>query len=427
MNPLALIANAVTRNLSTMFPGYFAEVKRNHYADFGYPTEITFKLAYDAYLRIGIARAAVDKTVAKTWQDAPYIQMFARDDGDDTPETPIEAAIRERLSDIRVWQNVAECDRRSLVGAYSGLILRIADSQAFDQPVGAVTGGMNALVEVIPAWEGQLEVAEWDGDEKSPDYGRPTMYQFNEASVGRSKSQSRQMRIHPDRVIIWSRDGTVNGRSALEPGYNDLLAIEKMAQAMGVPAAEVADLMNEQVEDYQKGFDKMLLLQGIEAKTLGITLPSPEHFFAIAAQSFAASFSIPMKILVGSQTGERASTEDGDEWNRTNMARRTDIAVPNVMEMIRRFERFGMIPESPWHIDWADLTEQSMSDKVALADKMADVNVKMKDTGEFVFTPDEMRAVTGKEPLTDADKYRDAPDDADERDALADQPEPAEA
>ena len=63
MGALTQIGNALTRNLSVMFPGYFAEVKRNHYADFGYPTEITFKLAYDAYLRIGVARAAVDKTV----------------------------------------------------------------------------------------------------------------------------------------------------------------------------------------------------------------------------------------------------------------------------------------------------------------------------------------------------------------------------
>jgi uncharacterized protein len=134
MNALAMLGNAVTRRLDTMFPGFFAEQKHSHYTDFGYPREVTFALAYAMYLRNGLARAAVDKTAAKTWQEAPFIQEFARDDGRDEPETTVEKAIRERFSDVRFWQNVAEADRRGMVGAYSGLILRIGDDKTFDQP-----------------------------------------------------------------------------------------------------------------------------------------------------------------------------------------------------------------------------------------------------------------------------------------------------
>lgn len=43
---------------------------------------------------------------------------------------------------------------------------------------------------------------------------------------------------------------------------------------------------------------------------------------------------------------------------------------------------------------------------------MADVNTKMKDTGEFIFTPEEMRGATGKEPLTDQEKYREEDTDS---------------
>ncbi len=83
------------------FPGYFGAHKHNHYTDFGYPTDVTFALAFAAYTRHGVARAGVDKTVAKTWQDFPYIQTFARDDGDDTPETTVEKDIRERFATLR--------------------------------------------------------------------------------------------------------------------------------------------------------------------------------------------------------------------------------------------------------------------------------------------------------------------------------------
>lgn len=448
------LLNAATRSLAAMFPGYFGAHKHNHYTDFGYPKDVTFDLAFSAYTRHGIARAAVDKTVAKTWQDYPFVQAFARDDGDDTPETKIETAIRERFAALRVWQNMAEADRRSLVGSYSGLIMRLADSKAFDEPVETVPGGLDGLVEVIPAWEGQLEVADWDSDSSSETYGHPTMYQFNEASVGLARTNPRQFNVHPDRVLIWSRDGTVNGRSFLEPGYNALLDMEKisgaggegfwknaksglsleidkdakitdMAQAMGVGVDQVVDAMDKQVGDFNRGFDKSILLQGIKATPMQVTLPIPEHFFAVSLQTFAASIQMPMKVLVGSQTGERASTEDANEWSRTVMSRRTGETIPNILALIERLERFSILPEGTWHLDWSDLTETSMSEKVALADKMADVNQKMKDTGEFVFTTDEMRSVAGKEPLTEADKYR---DEAEERDALPspteDEPEP---
>lgn len=458
MSARQLLVNAATRSLAAMFPGYFGAAKHNHYSDFGYPTDVTFDLTFAAYTRHGIARAAVDKTVAKTWQDHPWVQTFARDDGDDTPETPAEKAIRERFAALRVWQHLAEADRRSLVGSYAGVILRLADSKPFDQPVVRVPGGLNGLVEVIPAWQGQLEVADWDTDERSETYGLPTMYRFNETVVGQTIKNPRQFNVHPDRVLIWSRDGTVNGRSLLEPGYNALLDMEKisgaggegfwknaksglsleidkdakiadMATAMGVPVSEVVDRMDEQVENFNKGFDKSILLQGITAKPMQVTLPSPEHFFAVALQLFAASVQMPLKILVGSQTGERASTEDANEWSRTAMSRRTGETIPNIMALIDRLVRFAIIPKSDkgYNLDWSDITEPSMSEKVALADKMADVNVKMKDTGEFVFTPEEMRGAAGKEPLTEADKYRDPPEDDDDGAAPPVTEEPAEA
>ncbi|MFN3352512.1 MAG: hypothetical protein ACK4Z5_02795, partial [Brevundimonas sp.] len=134
----------------------------------------------------------------------------------------------------------------------------------------------------------------------------------------------------------------------------------------------------------------------------------------------AASVQVPLKILVGSQTGERASTEDADEWARVNMARRTNLVVPTIMAVVARLERFRMIPEADWHLDWADLTEASMAEKIERADKMADVNVKMKDTGEFIFTPEEIRGAVGLEPLGDDEKFRDEADDDLRRDALGD-------
>src|SRR5690606_2933374 len=230
MHPLRLVVNNAQRSLQAMFPGFcFGAPKHNHAADFGYPDRVEFETAFEAYNRYPLARAAVDKTVGKSWETNPLLQEYQRDGtkAGTQKETKPEADIRQRFGDLRVWQHLAECDRRSLVGAYSGLIMRLADGKRFDEPVDRVPGGLDGLVEVIPAWEGQLTVSQWDTNQTSPTYGQPLMYQFAESAVGQAQ-QPRQFTIHPDRVIVVSRDGTLNGRSALEPGYNALLDMEKI-------------------------------------------------------------------------------------------------------------------------------------------------------------------------------------------------------
>jgi hypothetical protein len=456
MNNVVRLINYAQRRMDQMFPGYFAAAKHDHYKDFGYPLTLDFAQLYGMYSRNGVATAGVNKTILKTWQDNPTLLEQERDGSQTGPakETALEAEIRQRFDDLRLWVRLAEADRMSLVGAYAGVILRFADSKKLSEPANRVPGGLDGLVEVIPAWEGQLTVNEWDTDETSPGYGQPKMYQFNEAAVDKAKKQPRQFTIHPSRVVIWSKDGTVNGRSILEPGYNDLMTMEKVsgaggegfwknaksapvlmadsearldlvAKAMGIQLDELADKMNEQVEDFQKGFDKMLLLQGMEAKTLGIVLPSPEHFFAIALNSFAASINIPVKILVGMQTGERASSEDADEWAQTNMSRRANYVVPGVMALVKRLEDVGILAQKDWYLDWSDLTESSMSEKIDRAVKMTTANQNMKDGGEIIFTPEEIRATIGLEPLAESEKYRDPIDDPANTDPATDEEDAA--
>lgn len=219
MNKVVSIANAVTRRLDAMFPAFFlnGSAKHNHYVDFGYPEVLTFSQLHRMYTRNGIAAAGVNKTVQKTWEQNPFLLEKERDGsqkGGDK-ETKLELDIRQRFADLRLWARLADADRRSMVGRYAGVILRFADSKRFSEPVDRVPGGLLGLVEIIPAWEGQLEVSEWDTDEMSETYGQPKMFTFNESNVWNDNKQPRSFVVHPDRVVIWSRDGTVNDLSLI--------------------------------------------------------------------------------------------------------------------------------------------------------------------------------------------------------------------
>jgi len=420
MNGLQKIMNAA-RRMTTMFPGYFEEAKHNHYKDFGYPDSLTFTQFHAIYERNGFGAAGVEKTILKTWEDNPSIWEEEK-----PKESDLESEIRQRFADLRLWQKMADADRRYLVGGYSGLILRIADNKAFKEPVETVSGGLSGLVEVIPVWAGQLTVSEWDNEERSETYGQPKMFSFTESSVGNDQNKNRSFELHPDRVLVWSHDGTVHGKSLLKAGYNSLQDLEKIsgaggegfyknakaplrlevdkdakiadiASSMGVTVEDVADKIDEQVDDFNKGFDASLLLQGISAQNLSISLPSPEHFFNVALQLFAASIGCPQKILVGNQNGERASTEDSAEWAKVNMARRNNIVIPNITALLNRLESFGILPERDWFLDWTDLTESSAGEKMDRAVKMAEINAKQQN--EPVYLVEEIREAAGHKPV----------------------------
>ncbi len=436
-----MLANATTRRLESLFPGYFnANPKRDVYKDYGYPDQLRFDDYYKVYRRNGMAHAAITKTRLKTWQDYPEIW-----ESDETKESQIEADIRQKLEDIRFWQVISDADAMSMVGGYAGLIFRFADNKAFQEPVDTVPGGLDGLVEVIPAWKGQLDVSTWDTDPNSENYGKPSMYVFNEAAIpdGNDKaSQIRQFNVHPDRVLIWSKDGTVNPQSDLEPGYNSLLDMEKisgaggegfwktaraaltmkidkearaddMASFMGVAEDEVANALDDSVKTFMQGFDASLLMQGMEATPINISLPDPEPFFSNPLQIFTSSFGIPIKILVGMQTGERASVEDAREWAQTNMARRVNLCRPLIRAILNRLEQFRIIPERDWFIQWSDLTEASMQEKIDRADKMANINQKASGPmgNEIVFSADEIRAAIDMDPLDQSEMFRDMPED----------------
>jgi hypothetical protein len=417
---VANAVGAVRSRLARVMPwAYGASTKHNHFADFGWPEQVAFDQCHRMYSRSGIAAAGVDKTVAKTWQTYPTIW-----ESEKPAESEAEAKIRKHFIKRKIWRSLMDADRRSMVGCYAGAIILLRDGKKLEEPVDRVPRGIENVVGIIPAWEGQLTVAEWDNVETSETYGDPLWFQFNEQAVGDPTTTGRNsVRIHRDRILIWSDDGTLNCSSALEPGFNDLIDAEKIKGAGGegfwkssrgapiieapkgvsqqdvmrgmnaTTPAETMDKLNETVDDFQSGFDKALMLGSFNVTPLTITLPQPKEFWELCAQGFAASMSIPVKVLIGNVTGERASTEDANEWAQTNMSRRENRVLPILHEFIDRLVRWGVLEAKDWTIGWQDLTEASPDNKLDRAVKMSNINQQAGN--EPVFLPDEIRDEAG--------------------------------
>lgn len=397
--------------------------KHNHYADFGWPEQVTFADLQVMFMRNGLAQAAVEGHIAKVWETDP--ELFEREPAHEP--TKLETEFKRWAEDFRFWQKLAEADRRGMVGDYAGLILQVADNQEWNQPLGKVRG-LQDVWDLIPAWEGELIPAEWDTNTKSKRYGQPITYQYNEQQVkGRQGAPSpRQLVIHHTRVILWSSTGDLLGRSLLRPGYNALLDVEKvigggaegfwknarqslaldidpnssltkLAQALGVGETELGAKLNDVVDDWARGFDKALMTQGIKAEALNITMPQPEEFQTGPMNMFAASVRMPVRVMIGNVTGERATVEDEIAWAKRCNGLRVKEKRPLIKMVLNRLESCNALPAGiDWFIDWADLTEGTASERLDLAFKMADINSKSLGSGDFApFSSDEIREAAG--------------------------------
>lgn len=432
------VSTAVRERLARAFPGAFS-TKHDYAKDYGWPEQLGFDQFYRMYCRSGIAASAVDKTIAKTWATMPAIW-----ESEQPAESQVEADIRKHFAKRKIWRSLMEADRRSMVGCYAAAIILVRDGAELDLPIQSVARGIENVVGIVPVWEGQLRVVEWDERRDSETFGEPLVYQYDEQAVGDTQNVAKSsLRIHRDRMLIWSDDGTINCRSALEPGFNDLTDAEKIKGAggegfwkssrgapiieapkgvsaqevvrgMGVTTnAEALDKLNEQIDDFQSGFDKGLVLGSFSVSPLTISLPQPKEFWEPCVQSFAASMSIPFKVLVGNVTGERASTEDAREWSETCMSRRENRVLPILRDFIDRLIAWGVLDAKDWTIGWDSLLEASPDDKLDRAYKMADINQKLGT--EPAFMSDEIREAGGFKPADEIEGFDEFLRDRDER------------
>lgn len=452
-NSLSYMVNRVLPFFASQSPHSLDSKRPYIWAEYGYPINPTFADYYSAYKRTALGRAGIMRIIERTWVENPCI----KEKEDEHDETPWEMELYELFDRINFWRMLEGADKRGRVGRYAGLIYRFADGKRFDEPVDRVPGGVDGLVGLIPAWESQLTVSQWVTDPASPNYGLPAMYQYNEAAIGDldNSNPGRVLQIHPDRVFIWAEgadDGGIFGEPALEAGLNNLIDIDKivgggaegfwktsraplklnvdpeadllqMAQALGTDIDGLPDKVDELVADFMSGADKAFLSQGMTPEALSISLPSPEHFLAGAIQCYAASINVPMRVLIGNQTGERASTEDNKDFDATIISRRNRFVIPNIRSILRYLMRVGVLkPKPDFYVEWPDLSAPTTAEKLDNAKKMAEVCKTLVGTGEVAFTGEEIRKEAGWEPLEDMDDMIDE-DPVDDRTDPTPQPE----
>ena len=404
--------------------------KHRLYTDFGYPDALTDADLLAMYYESPLAYAAVEHTLLTCWQSAPEIRY-----SEEEPEQP-ETDLAEMLARTHALSVFREAHRRAMVTGWSAIVMRIADNLNLTDPVEGVDGEPEALVELIPLWSSDLTVERWHESKADPDlYGTPAMFTYNELdSAGNGKDA---VNVHPDRVLIFSRDGTMNCVSALRPGFNTLSDIVKMTggaaeaiykmsrrdlhldlnpkvslEAISTPEVKTGPDAGKPVDpkaevqqmltDFEGKSRGALVTKGMSAQVLSPTLGNVKEALDAAITEFAASIPIPTRILLGNQQAERSSTEDAREWARTCEGMWSYFLGPRILDLVRRLERFGVLPEENWALRRTPLTQATPEERVKQLDSLSTSVERLWKSGRRVpFTDTELREAIGLKPLDD--------------------------
>ncbi|WP_369718674.1 anti-CBASS protein Acb1 family protein [Klebsiella quasipneumoniae] len=431
-------ARMARARMGLMAPTMGLDNKRHSaWCEYGFPEQVTYENLYALYRRGGIAHGAVEKLVGKCWQTNP--ELIEGDDADESKdETPWEKSAKKVFTK-RLWRAFAEADRRRLVGRYAGILLHINDSRKWDQPV--VRG--KSLKKVTIAWAGSLTVSQWVTDENSADYGQPKQWKYVESLPN---GGTNQRFVHPDRVLILG-DYSNDAIGFLEPGYNACVSLEKveggsgesflknaarqlnvnfekeidfnnLASLYGVSIDELQDKFNEVAGEMNRGNDVLMTTQGATVAPLVTAVADPSATYNVNLQTFAASVDIPVKVLVGMQTGERASTEDQKYFNARCQSRRGDLSfeIEDFSDKLIELKIIDAVSEKT--VIWDDLNEQTGTEKLANAKTMAEINQTSQGSGENpAFSREEIRTAAGYE---NVDEFPLGEEDGNEEDEATD-------
>jgi hypothetical protein len=408
---------------SAVSGGYdYADTLHNIYLDYGYPIQLQFSNFWNMYRRFGVAARVVTLYPNQTWLDDPIIES-----SNAAFVHGVETLHRTR----GLWRRLKGLDTRQRVGRYAGLFMRVRDNLAPDQPIAGKLAGLATLVDMVPLYESQLTVLETHDNVLNDDYGQPKMYQFTSGAAGdRNDKTQDSFNIHPSRVVIaaeGSDNGGIYGVPALESIYNSLMDLRKVLGGGGegfyknssqnivfnvqdpenVSAHNAALLkeFNEQYDDFAQNRQRRAMwTPGMDSKTLESSLMSPEHFANTSLLDISAGAGIPLALLVGKQEGRLAGDQDTKAFLGLVQARREDFATDMVTATLDWCSRWGVLPAAEYDVAFPDALSPSDDEKLANADKMADINQKIfLSGGSVAFTGEEIREQAGFEATADAD------------------------
>lgn len=414
MTALRAMADFASRANLALRAGLAFDGDRDLFKALGFQRNLTCADYRGRFLRGGVAARVVDAYPKATWRGGAEIV----EDEDPDIATAFEAAWDELNARLMMWSAFNRVDILAGLGRYAGLLIGMPGN--LDTEV--TRASLDQILYLAAYAEDELLIDALEEDTANERFGMPLFYRL------RRQSKTRLGKI--DSRIHWSRilhvaDGMLDDRTygtpRLERVWNDCDSLEKVvgggSEAFWLrvhqgmifkvdPTLSLTDPqkeeMKDKVDEFVNGMRRTLMMKGVEAQPLGTDVTNFGPPVASLLSLISGATGIPQRILLGSERGQLASTQDRENWDARVDDRRVDFAGPMIVHpFIDRLITFGALPKPTlYEVRWPEIESLDEKGRSEVASGWAGLNTK---AGGTVVTPAEIRdRVLRLEPLTPA-------------------------
>lgn len=372
INEKILAIQSLARQISSVFGTQYGG-DRDLYDVLGYPTSLTYRDYEDKYTRQDIAARIINAPASATWRTAPTILS------DTQAFVDAYDALSKRLGLYRIFDRV---DKLASLGRYGIVLLGVKGQADLAQPINFVRNP-DDIIYLQPYGEGSAEIKDFILDTENAQYGMPEMYNV-------AMSDTASTLVHYSRVLHVAEgvlEDSVYGTPRLECVYNRLNDLEKVIGggaetywlnsrgglvASVDPESEVdatdETAIDDYLEDYVNKLRRFIRVKGMNISALNYSVADPKGQFDIIISAISGATGIPQRILLGSERGELASSQDEGNWNSRISERQSTYAEPIIIRgFIDRLISIGALPKTNYTIEWPNLFELTETDKAAVA------------------------------------------------------------
>lgn len=387
-------------NLGMSFDG-----KRDIYTSAGYKKALTFDDYYGAYRRQDISRRVVIAPANETWRKPPSVMdgLTADTAVSDTDfalawnelATGGQAVGDKPNAGRGLLHYLNRVDRISGIGRYGVLYLGVRDGKPPDQPLEQNSlNGPDDLLFASAYHEGSAAVANTVAQRDDERYGLPEHYNLSTSDGAGATT----LRVHWTRCIHVAEDlesDDIYGTPRLEACWNRIYDLLKIMAGAGEAAWKLLDTghvlttregsklptrasdltdLEDQIDEFVHGLRRWLLAEGLESTSIEGTLEDPTGLVNINVALMSAATGIPQRVLLGSERGELASSQDEQNWANIIVTRQENYVSPMILRpVINRLCWAGVLPRPTTGVAiwWAPLAESKRDENANAAQKAA--------------------------------------------------------
>jgi hypothetical protein len=386
--------------------------KRDLWSAFGWDKQLNLPQLMDMYMRGGIAKRIIDAKPDSTWGRPPRIYLpTAQDQSAATPPLPtapqpqqptptvnlappgtppLPATLTPEAQwttdfyklawDLDLWSALRKADILASLGRYSILLIG-TNRGRLDMPLPRGGAGKLQVTFLRPYGEAQVQIKQWDADPNSPRFGLPQIYTIvNQSTVRQLQStadiapdvrpQGSSFDVHFEHVLHVAKGGLTNevfGVPDYAPIWNYLTDLMKVVGGSsesywrnafpGIHANVDRDMdldeedennLTAEFDEFQHDMRRILRTRGVDVKGIQVKIADPRAAYDVLVTLISGTTGIPKRILLGSESGQLASSQDKASWAERIEEYRETYAEPRLIwPFVMWAINFGVTPLPP--------------------------------------------------------------------------------